>query len=60
MSKRETRIAKAWLLHYARKEAGPQRGVIVFGAGLDFGNAMNEASAAGYYVKHCGIYAELY
>jgi len=60
MSKRETRISKAWLLYYARIEAGPQRGVIVFGSGLNSSHWMNAASDAGYYVKPFSTYAELY
>ena len=59
MSKRETRVAKAWLVHYSKFDALPQRGVIVFGGGLDRKTWLDDASAAGYYVRDFGAYAEL-
>lgn len=61
MSKRETRIARAWMIHYSKLASRPQRGCIVFGAGLDRTAAMDEATAQGYYVSQdCGGYVTLH
>lgn len=58
MSKRETRISKAWSIFY-RNILKKQRGVIVFGRGLNAVNAMNEASKD-FHVYNHGDHATLH
>jgi len=59
MSKRDKRIAKAHMIDYNKLATKPQRGVIVFGAGLDRARWMDDASNARYFVEDHGNFASL-
>lgn len=55
LSGRRLRMARAWLPYYEKLDRLPQRGVLVFGGGINPGPWMAVAREAGFYVT---VYAD--